>query len=142
MNMPPVTISADSFFFMSPHRSFTTAGCFQRVTLPACGGEWIESTFQQGIASAFAAAKAAGIAAPVMVGAIPFDTQQPSALFIPEQYTPFSRTEKQQTSRYQTSWNTLKVRARQSVPEHTEFIDMITGWRCSPLSHISGTHSR
>ncbi|EME1735394.1 isochorismate synthase, partial [Cronobacter sakazakii] len=29
------TLSSDSFFFMSPYRSFTTRGCFTRLETPA-----------------------------------------------------------------------------------------------------------
>ncbi len=35
-----------------------------------------------------------------MVGAIPFDTNQPSELYIPERWETFSRTDKQQSARY------------------------------------------
>lgn len=121
----PATLAADRFFFMSPFRSFRTTGCFQRFTCPAEGGEAPDSAFQQGLASAFADAKAAGIANPVMVGAIPFDTRQPSALFIPERCEPFSRTEKQHTSRYQASRDALSVVARRAIPEHSVFLDMV-----------------
>lgn len=119
------TLSADRFFFMSPFRSFTTSGCFQRFTCPAEGGDAPDSAFQQGLASAFAAAKAAGIANPVMVGAIPFDTRQPSALFIPERSEPFSRTAKQHTSRYHASREPMAVTARQEIPQHPVFLDMV-----------------
>ncbi|XNM64220.1 hypothetical protein ACLK2H_03530 [Escherichia coli] len=51
----------DSFFFMSPFRSFTTSGCFTRFTCPAEGGDASDSAFQQGLASAFAAAKLPGL---------------------------------------------------------------------------------
>ena len=119
------TIAADSFFFMSPFRSFTTSGCFTRFTCPAEGGDSPDSAFQQGLASAFAAAKAAGIDNPVMVGAIPFDTRQPSALFIPERCETFSRTAKQKSSRYSASREPMAVTARQEIPEHPVFLDMV-----------------
>lgn len=119
------TLSADSFFFMSPFRSFTTSGCFQRFTCPAEGGDAPDSAFQHGLASAFAAAKAAGIANPVMVGAIPFDTTQPSALFIPERCDAFSRTAKQHASRYHASRDPLAVVARREIPESPVFLDMV-----------------
>lgn len=119
------TLSADSFFFMSPFRSFTTSGCFQRFTCPAEGGDAPDSAFQQELASAFAAAKAAGIANPVMVGAIPFDTTQPSALYIPERCDAFSRTAKQHASRYHASRDPLAVVARREIPESPVFLDMV-----------------
>lgn len=33
------TLQSDSFFFMSPYRSFTTSGCFARFSEPAVGGD-------------------------------------------------------------------------------------------------------
>lgn len=65
----------------------------------------------------FADAKSQGIANPVMVGAIPFDTRQPSSLFIPQSWQSFSRTAKQQSSRYFTAHQSLNVVERKSIPE-------------------------
>ncbi|VDZ84253.1 Isochorismate synthase entC [Kluyvera intermedia] len=118
-------VPADSFFFMSPFRSFTTSGCFTRLTCSAEGGDAPDSAFQKELASAFAAAKAAGIENPVMVGAIPFDTRQPSALFIPERCETFSRPAKQKSSRYNASREPMKVTERQEIPEHPVFLDMV-----------------
>ena len=97
---PTRTLSPDSFFFMSPYRSFTTSGCFRRFSQPAVGGDALNGEFQQQMAAAFAEARAAGIRKPVMVGAIPFDTCQPSELYIPERWEAFSRPEKQRSARY------------------------------------------
>lgn len=77
------TLAPDSFFFMSPYRSFTTSGCFARYAEPAVDGDSPDSPFQQKMHALFADAKSQGIANPIMVGAIPFDTRQPSSLFIP-----------------------------------------------------------
>lgn len=82
------TLAPDRFFFMSPYRSFTTSGCFARFNEPAVNGDSPDSPFQQKLHNLFADAKAQGIANPIMVGAIPFDTRQPSALFIPEAWKP------------------------------------------------------
>ncbi len=78
---------------MSPYRSFSTSGCFRRFSSPADGGDALNGEFQQQMAAAFAEARAAGIRKPVMVGAIPFDTCQPSELYIPERWEAFSRPE-------------------------------------------------
>ncbi|MDR8564295.1 isochorismate synthase, partial [Klebsiella pneumoniae] len=75
---PTRTLSPDSFFFMSPYRSFTTSGCFRRFSQPAVGGDALNGEFQQQMPAAFAEAGGAGIRKPVMVGAIPFDTCQHS----------------------------------------------------------------
>lgn len=119
------TLSADRFLFMSPFRSFTTTGCFTRVSEPAEGGDLAHSAFQQALTEAFARAKAAGIEKPVMVGAIPFDTTQPSELFIPERHETFSRKEKQHSARYAAQQSPLSITARREIPQQDEFMAMV-----------------
>ncbi|URO00357.1 isochorismate synthase EntC [Leclercia adecarboxylata] len=118
-------LSKDSFFFMSPYRSFTTSGCFARFSTPAVGGDDPASPFQQQLHQAFANAKAAGISNPVMVGAIPFDTRQPSSLFIPEQWQPFARPARQQSARYATHSAPLTVKSRTEIPAQLAFEEMV-----------------
>src|SRR5471032_2985960 len=79
------------FFLTSPFRSLATQGCFATLTLPAAGGEAPDSPFQQAVQQAFRQARNAGIAHPILCGAIPFDTQQPSALFVPKEVQWFDR---------------------------------------------------
>lgn len=119
------TLSPDSFFFMSPYRSFTTSGCFSRVSIPVEGGDDLNSAFQQSISTAFREAKAAGIRKPVMVGAIPFDTTQPSALFIPQQWQTFSRTSRQHAARYAAALPEMNVTERQEIPPQDGFMSMV-----------------
>lgn len=119
------TLAPDRFFFMSPYRSFTTSGCFARFNEPAVNGDSPDSPFQQKLHNLFADAKAQGIAKPIMVGAIPFDTRQPSALFIPEAWETFSRQEKQQASRYFTGHQSLNVTERRAIPEQDTFESMV-----------------
>lgn len=119
------TLQSDSFFFMSPYRSFTTSGCFARFNEPAEDGENLSSAFQQKLAQAFADAKANGIANPVMVGAIPFDTRKPSSLFIPESWQSFARPARQQAARYATPTQTLTVAQRSEIPGQPVFEEMV-----------------
>lgn len=119
------TLSPDSFFFMSPYRSFSTRGCFRRVDQPVEGGDDLQRAFQQTLAKAFADAKAAGIAKPLLVGAIPFDTTQPSALFIPQHSETFSRTEKQHSSPYAAELPSMQVTSRREIPEQDLFMAMV-----------------
>ena len=118
-------LSPESFFFMSPYRSFTTSGCFRRLTQPAEGADAPGSALQQALAQAFADAKAAGIAKPVAVGAIPFDTSRPSALFIPQSTRPFSRTQKQRGAPYAAALPPMTVTARREIPEQPAFMSMV-----------------
>ncbi|HHT2830080.1 isochorismate synthase EntC [Klebsiella aerogenes] len=119
------TLLPQSFFFMSPYRSFSTTGCFSRFSQPAVGGDSLNGEFQQKMAAAFAEARAAGIRKPVMVGAIPFDTNQPSELYIPERWETFSRTDKQQSARYAAPLKAMDVVDRQEIPEQDEFLAMV-----------------
>ncbi|MEW5184011.1 isochorismate synthase EntC [Klebsiella aerogenes] len=119
------TLSPQRFFFMSPYRSFSTTGCFSRFSQPAVGGDSLNGEFQQKMAAAFAEARAAGIRKPVMVGAIPFDTNQPSELYIPERWETFSRTDKQQSARYAAPLKAMDVVDRLEIPEQDEFLAMV-----------------
>ncbi|ECB7400605.1 isochorismate synthase EntC [Salmonella enterica subsp. enterica serovar Java] len=117
------TLAPDRFFFMSPYRSFTTSGCFARYTEPAVAGDSPDSPFQQKLRQQFAEAKSQGIANPILVGAIPFDTRQPSSLFIPMAWQSFSRQQKQRTARYFTDHQPLT--ARKAIPEQDAFEAMV-----------------
>jgi isochorismate synthase len=119
------TLASDQFFFMSPFRSFTTSGCFARISEPAVDGDSPDSAFQQKLAQAFADAKAQGIANPVVVGAIPFDTTQPSELFIPASWQTFSRPSKQRSSRYFSGHDMPDVTRRTEIPPQDVFMDMV-----------------
>lgn len=119
------TLQSDSFFFMSPYRSFTTSGCFARFSEPAVGGDDPAGPFQQKLAQAFQNAKNSGIAHPVMVGAIPFDTHKPSSLFIPQRWQTFSRPARQQSARYASGAQTLNVQQRTEIPPQPVFEEMV-----------------
>ncbi|WP_417315075.1 isochorismate synthase EntC [Enterobacter sp.] len=118
-------LQPDSFFFMSPYRSFTTSGCFARFSESAAGGDDPTGTFQQKLTQAFQNAKASGIARPIMVGAIPFDTRQPSSLFIPQSWESFSRPARQQSARYRANAQTLTVQSRTEIPQQPVFEEMV-----------------
>lgn len=74
-----------------PFRSLITAGCFTQVTQQVAEGGDLQGKFQQQVRQAFAKARVAGIKQSLLWGAIPFDTQQPSALFIPYESRCFYR---------------------------------------------------
>ncbi|HAT1617690.1 TPA: isochorismate synthase EntC [Raoultella ornithinolytica] len=120
-----MTLLPESFFFMSPYRSFRTAGCFSRFSHSAADGALLDGEFQRNMAAAFSDAKAAGIRKPVMVGAIPFDTNQPSELFIPVSWENFSRTGKQQSARYFSAQTPMDVVDRQEIPQQDAFMAMV-----------------
>ncbi|SFN23770.1 isochorismate synthase [Izhakiella capsodis] len=119
------TLMPDSFFFMSPHRCFTASGCFRRFSSPAADGDNVNGTFQRQMADAFVQARAAGIASPVIVGAIPFDTHQPSALFIPQRCELFSRSEEQQAAAQAPAPDAMNTIERKDIPAQPQFEAMV-----------------
>jgi isochorismate synthase len=60
-----------------------------------------------------------------MVGAIPFDTREPSSLFIPQSWQTFSRPARQQSSRYFSDAQALTVNTRTEIPEQPVFEQMV-----------------
>lgn len=120
-----LTHHADSFFFMSPYRSFTTSGCFTRLDSPAQDGANPAGRLQTQLRKAFENAKKHGIENPVVVGAIPFDPSQPSALFIPERCQTFSRAQCQDDARQFVAGKALNIAARQAIPEQEKFMEMV-----------------
>ncbi|CAM7870286.1 isochorismate synthase EntC [Atlantibacter hermannii] len=119
-----VTLSPDSFFFMSPHRNLATSGCLTRLTAPAADGEDLNGEFQQRLRETFAAARKLGCSRPIVVGAIPFDTRKPSALFVPREYQSFSHSEMLASARTAAPPQ-LQLTAQQAIPEKTQFLDMV-----------------
>ncbi|OON38671.1 isochorismate synthase EntC [Izhakiella australiensis] len=119
------SLKPDSFFFMSPHRCFTTSGCFRRLSLPAADGGNMDGAFQRQTAEAFSQARAAGIVNPVVVGAIPFDTSQPSALFIPQRCESFTRSEEQQAAAQAPEPAAMNIIERKEIPAQQRFESMV-----------------
>lgn len=115
------TLSSDSFFFMSPYRSFTTRGCFRRLETPAADGAARHGVFQTALRNAFDSARRQGIARPMIVGAIPFDTRKPTALFIPESYSDTAR------GGYSLIDNSAapRVMSREALPDEETFMAMV-----------------
>lgn len=81
--------ASGEFCFRSCHGSLRAKGIFKRITTAAEAGG---AALQQQVMQALKQARAAGQAAPVVVGAIPFDTRQPSCLYVPEQAIRFDRS--------------------------------------------------
>lgn len=112
------------FLFTSPWQSLTTQGCFTTLTTPVNQGEQLTGEFQQKLQHHFASARKQGIAHPILVGAIPFDVDQPAALFIPESYQTFNRDDLK--ARVSSAEADLpKVRRRTALPDHDTFTDMV-----------------
>ncbi|MBJ3815400.1 isochorismate synthase [Shimwellia pseudoproteus] len=115
----------DSFGFISPLRSFITSGCFRRIATPAQAGADPRSPFSQQLARAFGDARAAGIDHPLVVGAIPFDTRQPSELFIPASYQDMTPRQAAQRFAAASGWPLPAPVLRVEIPGHDVFTHMV-----------------
>ncbi len=113
----------ESFCFISGFRSLVTHGCQLRVTCPAVDGDNPQGQFQQQIRTAFSRARQSGVSAPVLVGAIPFDTRQPSALFIPQETQFVSRNNFPLTAQ---SGKGLALSRRTEIPAQASFMAMVS----------------
>ncbi|WP_312055288.1 isochorismate synthase [Pantoea brenneri] len=112
------------FLFTSPWKSLTTQGCFTTLTTPVTAGETLTGDFQQQLQHHFASARKQGITHPILVGAIPFDVNQPSALFIPESYQTFNRDDLHAVT-LPPEATLPQVRRRTAVPDHANFTNMV-----------------
>jgi len=71
------------FLFTSAQRELVATGLGQALVIPAAGGDAADSTLQQALADGFERARQNGQENPIVVGAIPFSTTEPSCLYIP-----------------------------------------------------------
>lgn len=72
-----------SFVFTSGGRELVAHGIHQRIDTPASDGFEPAGRFRATLDAAFEQARRTGLDDPLVVGAIPFDSTQPSALFVP-----------------------------------------------------------
>lgn len=113
------------FLFTSPTQSLVTEGCFTRITQPLLDSNGSQEGFQQHLAEQFAAARAAGISSPRLVGAIPFDSRQASELFIPNHVTLRSRQQLTQQYLPLADQPLAQVITQTACPEQHEFTRMV-----------------
>ena len=78
--------NSTNLLFTSNHSELHGYGIADSISLPARGGEHANSPLQRAVHNAFAKAHKAGIDNPVVMGAIPFDMNEPSCLYLPEHY--------------------------------------------------------
>lgn len=117
---------AQRFVFNSPWRSFITRGCWQRITHPLLDAQGNQDAFQKSLTTALACARQAGIKNPLVVGAIPFDSQHPVDLIIPQRVQAFSYQELQRLARVTSATLQPTLTTIQQHPEQTEFQAMIS----------------
>ncbi|MDW6003040.1 isochorismate synthase [Vibrio mangrovi] len=111
---------ADDFVFLSDHQSLIARGNLFRISTPVSDGCDPTGHFQTELKRAFTHAQSAGIKHPIIVGAIPFDTRLPSALYVPQQVDWLSR----QQIRIKPSSSPLSGQATQ-YPDKNTFEQMV-----------------
>lgn len=121
----------EPFIFMSPFRSVYATGCFTQITTPAEETETTTDAFQQthrqeqfhhAISTAFDAARKSGITAPLLAGAIPFDSRQNACLFIPQQYHWLSRADCLQQLPAPDSASLPQISHYTTIPSQEQFL--------------------
>ena len=113
------------FLFTSPHRSLLTDGCFRRLPQPLAGYQASDG-FPPEIADALHQARASGIGHPVVVGAIPFDPQQPAELFIPQHTRYIERTQLVAVAENSNTAKGPTAAASRLIPAQPEFMAMVS----------------
>jgi isochorismate synthase len=76
---------------MSGDRGIRASGTLARLSVPASGSQHPNSLFRRAVADVFAKARRAGVANPILIGAIPFNQTHPSSLYVPQCHEIFSR---------------------------------------------------
>lgn len=107
------------FLFSSPHRSLQAQGVLARIDLPALGGEKTDSDFARSVREALTWAREQGQDDPVVLGAIPFDTSQPSALVVPQRSRFVTREEILAGARRE--FMCPQVCSSRSIPDEQDF---------------------
>ncbi|TDO98904.1 isochorismate synthase [Marinomonas balearica] len=110
-----ITASAP-FLFYSNSSSVRCKGAKKVLERPLA-----DPLFTQHLDELFTAEKALGVENPIVVGAIPFDLEQPTHLIVPEWFT-FQSVPSFDMSLFNDRSFKHKVRAHQFFPEHDAFI--------------------
>lgn len=116
----PFSAVPSTFLFTSRHQSIKTQGIFERITQAAQDRAGHDNSLQSALQAALSRARDAGQQQPIIVGAIPFDTRQPSCLFIPESYQVCDRQTLVNAARVK-SGRAVTSRAIRSLPDENEF---------------------
>lgn len=107
------------FLFTSMQHDLRATGKVAEIITPAFGGGCEHSNFQQALRGAMEQARQAGQVNPIVVGAIPFDLNQASCLYIPAQYQWVERSEPIHVSRETKDSPTLLN--QRSIPDEQGF---------------------
>lgn len=110
---------ARNLLFCSGNRELRTSGLHRYIAVPAQGGEAMSSAFQRAVAEAFEQARGAGQDNPIVIGALPFDLNESSCLYVPEQYE--WREKSENCCPRPDNANMPKLVSQRSLPEEDGF---------------------
>jgi isochorismate synthase len=109
----------DVFLFNSNSSLVRTNGIRQRIAVPL-----LSNTFRQEVQAVFKKEQAQGKCNPILVGAIPFDMNQPAQLVVPEWYERVKPLDHNLSPFIDKDF--IHHASEQSfVPNHVDFLDMI-----------------
>ena len=115
----PHQSQGDVFLFNSDSSLVRTNGIRQRIAVPL-----LSNTFRQEVQAVFKKEQAQGKCNPILVGAIPFDMNQPAQLVVPEWYERVKPLDHNLSPFIDKDF--IHHASEQSfVPNHVDFLDMI-----------------
>ncbi|MBW6528625.1 isochorismate synthase [Sphingomonas sp. RHCKR7] len=105
---------------MARDHGISASGTLAAVALPTEGAAQADGVFAEAVADAFAHAHGAGIADPILIGAIPFDQAEPACLHVPRWYQRLGRAALATIARAEPPAHRL-AEAPVSSPDRTAF---------------------
>ncbi|MTH96590.1 isochorismate synthase MenF [Roseibium sp. RKSG952] len=111
--------SADSFLFSSGNFELHAKGIRERIALPVRGGNAVSGLFHEAVGEALERARKAGQENPIVVGAIPFDLNEVSCLYVPDSYAWQERRDGQSVPSPQSGMPDLLD--QKSIPDESGF---------------------
>lgn len=96
-------------------------GVHEKLDIPVHRGSHQSSEFQAAVQEAFTRAEESGIKEPIIVGAIPFDTDEPSCLYIPQRHAWHTGAASEQPRQQQGKFPSLSIRDQRAIPNETDF---------------------
>lgn len=115
------------FLFMAGEEGIRASGILATVCLPAEGASHADSLFLGAVTDAFARARRAGIAEPILIGAIPFDQALPACLYVPQCHERFARRTALADMAAADAPAHVLVEAPISVPDRAGYEQAVTG---------------
>ena len=109
------------YLYMSAHKSIRAKGQLVKVSTPAFGEESERGRFQRVVSQAFDKARELGQENPILIGAIPFDLNQESCLYVPSEYEFFDRDDLLKQEEDSSLGYSNLIEMAKSIPDEITF---------------------